>query len=73
MGNAKELAKDLQEKVFRFYKTGKGHKKISKQLRLLICSVQTLIPKWKMRDSVETKPRSGRPTKISAPTTKKIV
>ena len=38
-----------------------------------ISSVQTLIKKWKMRGSVETKPRSGRPTKISATTARKIV
>ena len=41
-------------------------KKISKELRMPISSVQTLIKKWKMRGSVETKPWSGRPTKISA-------
>ena len=29
--------------------------------------------KWKMRGSVETKPRSGRPTKISATTAREIV
>ena len=35
--------------------------------------VQSLIKKWKMRDSVKTKPRSGRPTKNSTTTTRKIV
>ena len=33
-----------------------------------ISSVQTLIKKWKMRGSVETKTRSGRTTKISSTT-----
>lgn len=37
-----------------------------------ISSVQTLIKKWKLRGSVETKPRSGRPTKISATAARKI-
>ena len=73
MGKAKELSKDLREKIVELYKTGKGYKKISKELRMPISSVQTLIKKWKMRDSVETKPRSGRPTKISATTARKIV
>ena len=72
MGKEKLLSKDLCEKVL-LYKTGKGYKKISKELRMPINSVQTLIKKWKMRGSVETKPRSGRPTKISATTTRKIV
>ena len=73
MGKAKELSKDLWEKVVELYKTGKGYKKIPKELRMSINSVQTLIKKWKMRGSVETKPRSGRPTKISATTARKIV
>lgn len=73
MGKAKELSKDLREKVIELYKTGKGYRKISKQLRMPISSVQTLIKKWKMRESVETKSRSGRPTKISATTARKIV
>ena len=38
-----------------------------------IRSVQTLIKKWKMRDSVETKPWSGRPTKIQPQLSRKIV
>ena len=73
MGKAKELSKDLREKVVELYKTGKGYKKISKELRMPISSVQTLIKKWKMRGSVETKPQTGRPTKISATTDRKIV
>ena len=73
MGKARELSKDLREKVIELYKTGKGYKKISKELTMPTNSVQTLIKKWKTRDSVETKPRSGRPTKISATTARKIV
>lgn len=38
-----------------------------------VSSVQTVINKWKIRGSVKTKPRSGRPTKISATTARKIV
>ena len=73
MGKAKELSKDLQEKVIELYKTGKGYKNISKELRMPRSCVQTLIKKWKFRSSVETEPRSGRPTKISATTARKII
>ena len=73
MGKAKELSKDLREKVIQLYKTGKEFKKISKELRMPRSTVKTLIKKWRERDSVETKPRSGRPTKISAPTARTIV
>lgn len=50
---------------------GQGYKKISKELRISISGVQTLIKKWKIRDSVETKPRSVR--QISATTARKTV
>ena len=63
MGKAKIFSKDLREKVVELDKTRKGYKKISKELRMPISSVQTLIRKWKMRDSVEIKPQSGRPRK----------
>ena len=64
MEKAKELSKDLQEKVVELYETGKAYKKLSKEFNMPIRSVQTLIKKSKMRGSVEIKPRSGRPTKI---------
>ena len=62
-----------REKVIELYKTGEGYKKISKELRMPISHVQTLIKKWKMRDSFETKPWSGRSTKLSSTTARKIV
>ena len=73
MGKAKELSTDLREKVVELYKTGKGYKKISKELLMPVSTVQTVINKWKIRGSVKTKPPSGRPTKISATTARKIV
>ncbi|KAK1798992.1 hypothetical protein P4O66_007263 [Electrophorus voltai] len=53
MGKAKESSKDVREKIVELYKTGKGYKKIPKELRMP--NQQCLNPKWKMRDSVETK------------------
>lgn len=49
MKKAKELTKNLWEKVTGLYKIGKGHTKISKELRILVSSVESLIQKWKMR------------------------
>ena len=58
MRKAKELSKDLREKVVELYKSGKGYKKV---LKVPVSSVQTLITKWKSRGSVDTKPWLGRP------------
>ena len=44
----------------------KKERNISKDVKMLISGVQTLIKKWKMIGSVDTKPRSDRPTKISS-------
>ena len=38
-----------------------------------ISSVQALMKKWKIKGSVDTKPWSGRQTKISATIARKIV
>ena len=34
-------------------------------MKMPISSVQTLIKKWEMKGSVDTKPQSGRPTDLS--------
>lgn len=38
-----------------------------------VSTVQSLIKKWKICGSNGTKPRSGRPRKISAPAARRIV
>ncbi|KAA8594317.1 hypothetical protein FQN60_005151 [Etheostoma spectabile] len=38
-----------------------------------VSTVQSLIKKWKILGSLNTKPRSGRPRKISAKTARRIV
>lgn len=49
MWKAKELWKDLWEKVIELYKTGERYKKISSVLRMSISSVQTLTcGKWEI-------------------------
>uniref|UniRef100_A0AAY5KXH6 Transposase Tc1-like domain-containing protein n=1 Tax=Esox lucius TaxID=8010 RepID=A0AAY5KXH6_ESOLU len=73
MGSRKELSKDLHSKVTELYKDGKGYKKISKAFQIPVSTVQSLMKKCKIRESLDTKPRSGRPRKISAKTARRIV
>ncbi|CAI9555148.1 unnamed protein product [Staurois parvus] len=73
MGIRKELSKVLHNKVMELYKDGKGHKKMSKALNMPISTVKSLIKKWKVRGSLDTKPRSGGPRKIATITDRTIV
>lgn len=73
MGKAKQLPKDLREKVVQLHKSGSGYKKIAKQLIMPVSTVQTIIKKWKARGTTDIKPRSGRPSKIFPTTARKIV
>lgn len=73
MGKSKQLSKDLREKVVQLHKSGSGYKKIAKQLIMPVSTVQTIIKKWKTRGTTDIKPRSGRPSKISPTTARKIV
>ncbi|CAI9597959.1 unnamed protein product [Staurois parvus] len=69
----KKLSKVLRNKVMELYKDGKGHKKMSKALNMLISTVKSPIKEWKVQRSLDTKPRSGRPRKIAATTARRIV
>lgn len=62
MVKAKEFTKDVQAKntVIQLYKTSKGYKKMLKDLKMPINTVQTLIKKWKIWGSVNTKSWSRR-------------
>uniref|UniRef100_A0AAY5L8W8 Transposase Tc1-like domain-containing protein n=1 Tax=Esox lucius TaxID=8010 RepID=A0AAY5L8W8_ESOLU len=73
MGRRKELSKDLCNKVMELHKDGKGSKKKSKALQMPVSTVQSLIKKWNIWGSLDTKPRSGKPRKISAKTARRIV
>ncbi|CAI9569732.1 unnamed protein product [Staurois parvus] len=63
----KELSKVLRNKVMELYKDGKGHKKMSKALNIIIIIVKSPFKKWKVRGSLDTKPRSGRPRETAQP------
>lgn len=65
MGSSVELSEGLKLKLIDAYKSGKGYKKISIRFGLSVSTVRNVINKWKLRGTVEVKPRSGRPKKIS--------
>ncbi|CAI9576007.1 unnamed protein product, partial [Staurois parvus] len=63
---SKEISEDLRKQVVDAHKSGKGYKRIAKDLGLHLSTVKRIIYKWKKFSTVATLPRSGRPTKISA-------
>ncbi|KAK3538185.1 hypothetical protein QTP70_032718 [Hemibagrus guttatus] len=65
MRRAKEIQKQMREKVIEIYQCGKGYKAISKALGLPRTTVRAIIYKWRKHGTVENLPRSGRPTKIT--------
>lgn len=68
MGSSIELSEDLKMKLIDAYKSGKGYKKISNHFGFSVSTIRNVIKKWKLRGTVEVKPRSGRPRKITEKT-----
>ncbi|XP_072280293.1 uncharacterized protein [Pyxicephalus adspersus] len=66
IGRSKEISEDLRQKVVEAHKSGKGYKRIGKDLDLHLSTVRKIVYKWKKFSTVATLPRSGRPPKISA-------
>ncbi|XP_040177692.1 uncharacterized protein LOC120909937 isoform X2 [Rana temporaria] len=66
LGRSKEIPEDLRKQVVEAHKSGKGYKKIAKNLNMHLSTVRKIVYKWKKFSTVATLPRSGRPTKISA-------
>ncbi len=73
MPRSKEIPEDVKEKIIFYHKSGKGYKAISKMMGLHRSTVRTIISKWKTLGTVMNLPRSGRPTKISPRTQRKII
>lgn len=73
MPRSKELPEDVKEKIIFYHTSGKGYKAISKIMGLHRSTVRTIISKWKTHGTVMNLPRSGRPTKISPRTQRKII
>uniref|UniRef100_A0A672NXR3 Uncharacterized protein n=1 Tax=Sinocyclocheilus grahami TaxID=75366 RepID=A0A672NXR3_SINGR len=73
MPRSKEIPEDVKEKIIFYHKSGKGYKAISKIMGVHRSTVRTIISKWKTLGTVMNLPRSGRPTKISPRTQRKII
>ncbi|KAK3510401.1 hypothetical protein QTP70_005894 [Hemibagrus guttatus] len=65
MPRSKEIQKQMRKKVIEIYQSGKGYKAISKALGLPRTTVRAVIYKWRKHGTVESLPRSDRPTKIT--------
>ena len=61
----KKHSKQLYEKVIEKYKSGDGHKNISKSLNLLPNSVKSIIKKWREYGICVNLPEAGCPHKLS--------
>ncbi|XP_040293992.1 zinc finger protein 367-like [Bufo bufo] len=64
MPRSKEISEEVRKKVVEAHKDGKGYKTISKVFDLHRSTVRQIIYKWKVFNSIDTRPRSGRPTKL---------
>jgi len=73
MPRSNELPEEFKERVIFHYKAGKGYKSISKIMGLHRSTIRSIICKWKTHGTVMNLPRSGRPTKISPRTQRKII
>uniref|UniRef100_A0A803JQ32 Provisional ortholog of zinc finger protein 300 n=1 Tax=Xenopus tropicalis TaxID=8364 RepID=A0A803JQ32_XENTR len=59
----KELPREFRDKVVERHELGEGYKKISRTLDIPLSTVKSIIKKWKMYQTTQTLPRSGRPSK----------
>ncbi|KAG2466723.1 TCB1 transposase, partial [Polypterus senegalus] len=62
---SKELSVDLRDRIFLRHKYGEGYRKISTALKVPMCTVASIIRKWKKFETTRTLPRAGRPSKLS--------
>ena len=54
------------------FKAGMGYKKISQYLNISRSTVRAIISKWREHKTTANLPRSGRPSKLSAQTRRKL-
>ncbi|XP_077110778.1 uncharacterized protein LOC143766748 [Ranitomeya variabilis] len=66
MPRSKEISDEVRRKVVAAHEAGKGYKTISKVCELHRSTVRQIIYKWKTFNTVSSRPRSGRPTKIAS-------
>ncbi|XP_031750312.1 uncharacterized protein LOC116407961 [Xenopus tropicalis] len=65
MPRTKEISEHLRQTVIDAHQAGKGYKTISKELELHRSTVRHIVHKWRQFHTVVSRPRSGRPTKIT--------
>ncbi|XP_073516379.1 uncharacterized protein [Phyllobates terribilis] len=65
MPRSKEISDEVRRKVVEAHEAGKGYKTISKVCNLHRSTVRQIIYKWKTFNTISSRPRSGRPTKIA--------
>ncbi|KAM3922034.1 uncharacterized protein RB166_011335 [Leptodactylus fuscus] len=65
MPRSKEISEELRKKVVEAHEAGRGYKTISKVFDLHRSTVRQIIYKWKVFNTIATRPRSGRPTKLT--------
>ena len=65
MAKAKELSKDVRDKIVDLHKAGMGYKNITNQLGEKVTTVGAIIRKWKKHKRTVNLPRPGAPCKIS--------
>ena len=59
----KEVSKQVRDNVVEKYKSGLGHKKRSKPLKIPRSTNKSIITKWKEHGTTANLPRDGRPPK----------
>uniref|UniRef100_A0AAY5KN55 Sleeping Beauty transposase HTH domain-containing protein n=1 Tax=Esox lucius TaxID=8010 RepID=A0AAY5KN55_ESOLU len=65
MAKARELCKDIRDKILDLHKAGMGYRTIGKELGEKATTVGAIIRKWKKFKMMVNLPRSGAPCKIS--------
>ncbi|XP_071968848.1 uncharacterized protein [Engystomops pustulosus] len=66
MPRSKEICEEVRRKVVEAHQAGKGYKSLSKVFHLHRSTIRQIIYKWKVFNTIATRPRSGRPTKPTA-------
>src|SRR4029434_10251169 len=59
MGKTQEHSDGVRRKVVELHKSGNGHKKISKQLKIPISTIIAIIKKFKATGDVKNQPERG--------------
>lgn len=73
MGRARQISMDIRNMVIGQHQASAGIRKITRNLKLLPCTVSRIIKKLKDTDTVADRKRSGRPRKTTEAEDRRIV